>query len=129
MEMMAFCIDCRQGFSYTRGGPHSRHLTRCPKHQREHELELNKARVAKCRAKKREAKNPPNKQTRSGAPRLARGGVDADLAIYHVVKGKGKKTMCGLPATSNIPASVVAKHPDLFRQCKKCTAAMEKAGQ
>lgn len=129
MEMFAHCIDCKQGFYYTRGGPHSKPLTRCPKHQKAHNDALNRARVAKCRAKKREAKNPPNKQTRSGATRLARGGVDADLAVYHLVSGTGKTTLCGKPKTSNVPSSVVEKHPHLYRLCKRCEAAAARNGQ
>lgn len=129
MEMFAHCLDCKQGFYYTRSGPHSKPLTRCPKHQKAHNDALNRARVAKCRAKKREAKNPPNKQTRSGATRLARGGVDADLAVYHMVDPGSNKTRCGRAITSNVPASVVAKHPNLYRACKRCIGAAGDSGR
>jgi len=97
--MFSNCADCGQGFFYARNGAHSRRVTRCPQCKTIHDREANRARVAKCRAKKREAKKQPNKQTRSKAIRLARGGETLPT-IPKVKAPKGN----GLYASEKEPA-------------------------
>lgn len=74
MWISSDCKGCGQSFFYPRGGVHSRPRQYCDVCKPLHDAELNRARVAKCRAAKREAENPPNKRTGSKATRPVRGG-------------------------------------------------------